>query len=299
MSQVQQFREIDDLISTLDLDVDKKFPDFLIYDYEQINHNNFCRLSVFRQNYFEINLDITEGCDSLVDQFELPPVNNRLTFISPHRLQTIKSDAEMNESYKGYGLLFKPEFIDTGANNNNLLKDFPFFSHRNAPAISLEEDEVVPFLEIIRQIKQEHDADGLFGKEIIKNYLNILFLKAKKTYSDTDATIKEVSREQEIYDEFNGLVQKHALELRSVRAYADKLHITPKHLSKTVKKVSGQGALGIIHQTQLNYAKALLRQTPKTISEIAYELNFDNPEYFSVFFKRLTGTNPSQFRTST
>jgi AraC-like DNA-binding protein len=92
-------------------------------------------------------------------------------------------------------------------------------------------------------------------------------------------------------------VQKHFLEFTTVKAYADKLHISAKHLSESVKKVSGQGALQIIHKVQVSYAKAQLLQTGKTISQVAHELNFENPEYFSVFFKRLTGKSPLQFRT--
>ncbi len=109
-------------------------------------------------------------------------------------------------------------------------------------------------------------------------------------------TSKNSGRDREIFDEFSTLIQHHFMEWKTVRDYAKKLHITPKHLSETIKNVSGQSALSHIHQVQVNHAKALLRQTPKTISEIAYDLNFENPEYFSVFFKRLNGESPSQYR---
>jgi AraC-like DNA-binding protein len=162
----------------------------------------------------------------------------------------------------------------------------------------LEKNDVAYFNDIIRKIQYEYDHYNEFSKDIIKNYLNILFLKAKKNYHQPTDHLNAISREQEIYNEFESLVQKHFLELTSVKAYADKIYVSPKHLSETVKKVSGQSALQIIHKAQLNYAKALLLQTSKNISEIAYELNFENPDYFSVFFKRLTGKSPLQFRIS-
>lgn len=298
MPQINTFREIDDYITTLGLNVKAKRSDFLVYNYEHANWEHYDRLSTYRQDYFEINLDISKGCNSLVDQFKLPAIANRLTLISPHRLQTTGSHDEVEDACKGYGILFKPEFIDADPANPHFLKDFPFFSHLNPPAISLNKEEANLLGDIIRKIKYEYDAHSALCNEIIKNYLNILFLKAKELYSSPSSRFKKTGRKQQIYDEFGGLVQKHFLELTSVRAYADRMHLTPKHLSETVKDISGQGALEIIHQTQLNHAKALLKQTTKTVSEVAYALNFDNPEYFSVFFKRLSGETPSQFRTS-
>lgn len=298
MPQINTFREIGDLIKTLDLNVETKRSDFLVFDYEHAKWDNYDRLSTYSQHYFEINLDITKGCNSVVDQFELPTITNRLTLISPHRLQTTGSHEEIENTCRGYGIFFKPEFIDADLANTHFLKNFPFFSHLNSPAISLNISEASLLADIIQKIKHEYDTHGIYSKEIIKNYLHILFLKAKEFYSFPSSSLKNTGRKQQIYEEFSELVQNHFLELRSVQEYAERIHLSPKHLSETIKKVSGKSALEVIHQAQLNHAKALLKQTSKTISEVAYALNFDNPEYFSVFFKRLSGESPSQFRIS-
>ena len=107
-----------------------------------------------------------------------------------------------------------------------------------------------------------------------------------------------ISREQEIYNQFMLLVQKHYRDFDSVGDYAEQLYISPKHLSETVKNISGQSALQVIHNARIHHAKSLLRQTNMTVSQIAHELNFDNPDYFSVFFKRLAGESPLAFRNS-
>lgn len=194
-------------------------------------------------------------------------------------------------------MFFRPEFIGADPVNGNLLQDFPFFSHLNTPFISLEKNEVDLFTDIIGRIQHEYEDEHTYSREIIKNYLHILFLKAKQNYPDpASQPANGVSRELEIYDTFKQLVHSHFSEIKSVQEYAERMHLTPKHLSETVKKISGKSALELIHQTQVNHAKALLRQTSKTVSEIAWELSFENPEYFSVFFKRLTGESPSQFR---
>jgi YesN/AraC family two-component response regulator len=45
-------------------------------------------------------------------------------------------------------------------------------------------------------------------------------------------------------------------------------------------------------------AKKLIHLTHKSMKEIAAELNFDDENYFSRYFKKHTGIPPSQFRES-
>lgn len=52
----------------------------------------------------------------------------------------------------------------------------------------------------------------------------------------------------------------------------------------------------LIHRIHLSIA--LLQSTPKNISEIAYELGFNDPRYFSRCFKKQTGLKPTDFRSS-
>ncbi|MAU70805.1 MAG: hypothetical protein CML04_01820 [Pseudozobellia sp.] len=298
MDKIRRFHEIDDYIGILNLRLKSKIPNFFIFDYERVDWEKYNVLSKYKHDYFEISLDITEGCDISVDQYELPSVKNRFVLVGPNRLQTIKKDLPLKKFYRGYGIFFKAEFMQINAFQCNFLKDFPFFSKFGSPSITLSKNDVQIFTDIIKKIIYEHEAGGTFSEHIIRNYLNILLLKANQKYSKTVYKAVDLNRQQEIYDEFRYLVQLYFLELKSVREYAEKIHVTPKHLSETVKKISGESALEIIHKTQINYAKALLCQTHKTISEIAFELNFENPEYFSVFFKRLSGKTPSDYRIS-
>jgi len=296
MSRIYKFNEISDFIRTQNLNVENKFPDFFIYNYEQIDWDRINQLSKYRHDYFEITLDKTKTCDFWVDQFEIPYVESRLTLISPDRLQTVTTYGAKKKSSKGYGMFFKPEFIQADFINRNVLRDFPFFSHFNTPVLILTEHDFNFFANIIQNIKYAYDRAESSSIQIIRHYLYILLLSAQQHYSPSSNKPGAVNREQEIYHEFKEMVNLHWLEFKSVQSYAEKMHITSKHLSETIKKVSGQSALAFIHKAKLNYAKTLLRQTDTTMSQIAYELNFENPEYFSVFFKRLTGKSPSHYR---
>lgn len=68
--------------------------------------------------------------------------------------------------------------------------------------------------------------------------------------------------------------------------YADHLHLTENYLNKCLKEVTGKTPKQWINEIDIDYSKTLL-QTGKSISEIAYELNFQTPSHFSQVFKNL------------
>ena len=62
--------------------------------------------------------------------------------------------------------------------------------------------------------------------------------------------------------------------------YANQLYVTPKYLSAVCKEVSGQTASELITQYMVKDILYLLRNSQKSIKEIANELNFPNLSFF-------------------
>jgi AraC-like DNA-binding protein len=79
--------------------------------------------------------------------------------------------------------------------------------------------------------------------------------------------------------------------------YADKLHITPKHLSKVLKAVGSKPPNDLIDDHVALEAKALLKSTNKTIQQITDELNFPSQSFFGKYFKRITGMSPREYKS--
>ncbi|MEI3800461.1 MULTISPECIES: helix-turn-helix domain-containing protein [unclassified Chitinophaga] len=296
MKRIQEFNEISDYIKKTDLPASPRVSDFFIYSWSGIEGDACVNEVPYRNHYFEIILEVDPGCDLSVDDFVFPAGQSRLFFVSPYRLLSCK-ETKIGSPGNGFSVLFKPEFIHATLSGPGFLRDFPYFSHLNSPGVTLTSGEKDDILELLGKIQQEYD-DSIYGREIIKNYLHILLLKGRKFYEQQASTTTSFSREQKIYNAFMLLVQEHFMKSDAVADYAKRLYISAKHLSQTVKNVSGKSALQIIHHTRLHHAKSLMRQTDLTIAQIASELNFENPDYFSVFFKRLTGESPTQFRSS-
>ncbi|WP_207512581.1 helix-turn-helix transcriptional regulator [Longitalea luteola] len=294
MPAIQQFREIKDYTKTTRLPA-SRFPDFMISNWTEALFNGCAHDLPYQNHYFEIVFELNPTCEITIGQYVFPAAISRLFFISPHRLQSCQGQPS-NEPGNGFTILFKPEFIHMSSSRSAFPHDFPFFNHLNSPGIVLNKQDTDSIATLFSQIHLEYDNHTVYTREILKNYLNILLLKGRNLYQPQTTAATGFNREQEIYNAFMLLVQEYFMKSDAVQQYADKLHINAKYLTQIAKKISGQTALQVIHQARLHHAKSLLRQTNLTISQIADELHFDNQEYFSVFFRRLTGNSPSQFR---
>lgn len=97
---------------------------------------------------------------------------------------------------------------------------------------------------------------------------------------------------------FIGLVQKNFKSERFLEFYADKLEISPKHLSRTMKSVTGFSAVEWIERYVILEAKVLLKSTNMNIQQISDELNFPSQSFFGKYFKKNVGMSPREFRNA-
>lgn len=115
-------------------------------------------------------------------------------------------------------------------------------------------------------------------------------------YIMSDGQEKKCTRKEEILAKFVLEILRNFRTERSVAFYADKLCMTPKHLSAVAKEITSQTASELIDHYVIMEAKTMLAETSLTIQEIANKLNFANQSFFGKYFKHLTGYSPSTFR---
>ncbi|MEL7021933.1 MAG: helix-turn-helix transcriptional regulator, partial [Bacteroidota bacterium] len=82
----------------------------------------------------------------------------------------------------------------------------------------------------------------------------------------------------------------------SIEIIANQLSISQRYLSDSLKKQAGKTTTEHLQLFLINKAKDILLQPDKSISEVAYELGFEYPQYFSRLFKKKEGISPSVFR---
>jgi AraC family transcriptional activator of pobA len=103
-------------------------------------------------------------------------------------------------------------------------------------------------------------------------------------------------RQQRDVSLFRALVEAHFLEHWSVARYADTMRMTEGRLNRLTRAVAGKSAFDLIQDRLLLEARRKLIYVAAPISLLAYELGFEDPAYFSRFFKNRVGVTPSAFR---
>ncbi len=83
---------------------------------------------------------------------------------------------------------------------------------------------------------------------------------------------------------------------RSIKWYADRLCVTPKHLSNVSKQVSGKTALVWINEFVMSDIRHLLKHSDKSIKEIADQLQFPSISFFGKYCRQHFGCSPTEYR---
>jgi len=92
------------------------------------------------------------------------------------------------------------------------------------------------------------------------------------------------------------LVDAHFRDSWPVDRYVEALATTPHLLDKASRAILGTGVKRVVSERRLLEAKRLLLFTVRTVEDIAYEIGFDDPAYFSRFFRERVGEAPASWR---
>jgi len=194
-------------------------------------------------------------------------------------------------------LLFNREFYciadhDEEVSCNGIL----FFGTQDLPIITIPEEQERKFELLLEVILEEfRTVDNIQGdmlQMLLKRLIIICTRLAKEQH-----IVRELNDGQiDTIRQFNVLVDVHFRTLRKVKDYADLLHKSPKTLSNLFATNKQQSPQQIIQERVVLEAKRLLLFTDKQTQEIAYDLGFEDPAYFSRFFKKQAGLTPSAFR---
>jgi len=197
----------------------------------------------------------------------------------------------------GYCVHFKTEYLLPFLKTGSIGDMLPLWVNDTKYVVALTSSQIKFIKALFKEIYHEYDSLLKEKDDIIRCYIEILHLKCKEYFQAELPTIhSQTNRSFALARQFKTLVEHNFINIRIVKEYADILHISPKHLEKTVKDTLGITPKNLILDMVLMEAKFLLKQTEKTISEIAYELNFEDPSYFSRFFKRHILITPQDYR---
>lgn len=225
--------------------------------------------------------------------------NGALIFIAPR--QVVQWDSSIVFEHKGFSINFHEDFLK-GTGLAQQVKKYGFFSYSANEALHLSPKEEKQIESIVENIEIEYQNNqDAFSKEIIISQLETLLKYANRFYERQFLNRKELSNDlleqfnQQLFAYFeSGKLQEEGIP--SIENIAEKLSVSQRYLSDTLKKETGKTSTEHLQLYLIDEAKNILLNPNKTISEVAYELGFEYPQYFSRLFKKKEGISPSEYQ---
>ncbi len=210
----------------------------------------------------------------------------------------IISQCKESEDFEGFFIVVEEDTVNELIPSLHYL--IPYSIHYNAnPVIQITPDELDAQTLIYEMLQRQIQFENrLFNNMALGALCELLFYNTLGIYASRANNTKHHSRREELLANFIDLIELHFRTERAVNFYAEKLFVTPKHLSAVLKEISGKTAGEWIDHRVILEAKLLLRTTGMNIQEISLALNFSNQSFFGKYFKHLTGMSPRDYRNN-
>ena len=231
-----------------------------------------------------------------VDYLKFPLQANTLFFILPDHILEVQCKPEDLEGK--IMVISKDMLSNMPKKNDDGDNSLQYMFLRKNPSVELTDEEVSVLDTLFTLIRKRAEAkEHLFHKEAIQSLIFHLFFELKNIiFKKNDIVPFELSRKEELFQQFLKLMFKHSREEHSVSFYAGKMCITPRYLSAVLKELTGKTTNNWIDHSLILDAKILLKTPNMTVQQVSDMLNFSNQSTFGKFFKKHTGQSPAEFR---
>lgn len=216
-----------------------------------------------------------------------------LFFLSPGQVFSVDSE-KIKEAYQ---LSFTRDFYciqthDAEVSCNGVL----FNNIYETPFVIPSEKEIQKLDFILQNLIEEFELKETAQYDMLQSLLKQFIVYSVRIKKEKDV-VKE-NAETKIFKDFSLLVEQNFKMIHQVTEYAYRLGLSPKSLTKHFQKIGTETPSDFIKNRVITEAKRLLLYTDNSIKEIAFDLGFNDPAYFSRFFTKATGQSPKQFKKS-
>ncbi len=259
------------------------------------NRNVFFEPKPQTTDFFEIMVFEKASGTIELNGHQIEIDDNSFFFISPFQTKSCK--ISLNK-LKGFHLVFQSDFLLDFFDDKLFTYRLQYFYNTQHPQylrLKNEDYNIIQLAlnEIIVEIKNYQNDSS----HILRSLLYFSLSKLNRLYSKRYNISPDTQSNSIIY-KFKELLELNIRSSHSVEEYCDLLHVTRHQLNAMVKEHTRHTTKEIINNRLLLEIKTELRYSHKTISEIAHDLNFSEPNNLTRFFIKMEGSSPSAYRES-
>lgn len=219
---------------------------------------------------------------------------NEIAVISqPQSVKDVEATPDMQCEYVAAPEKFLHNLLP--ANNYSISGGISLFAN---PIIKVTPAEAKDFIDDIDSIRKRLNHTGhRFYNEMMGSLLETMIYDLFEFHSKFNENILTTDRTGYITREFFNLIEGGKPRTqREVSYYANQLHITPKYLSDTIKRITGYSVTTHINRTAAAIIIAYLEDSQLSITQIADEMNFTSVSYFSRYCRKHLGVSPAEYK---
>jgi AraC family transcriptional regulator, transcriptional activator of pobA len=209
-----------------------------------------------------------------------------IVYVAQGKVHNFTPDADT----RGWVIRFKNELVPNSRFNfySNFLDQINY---------KLNEDYCSTTLNSLCEIMLREFQEESINYQVIKHLLSALLTKleadSKKEYLDNTAS----NRSQMItFNSFLKILEFNYMRPDGADFYAEKLNMSTRNLNLISQSAFGKSVTEIIETRKLIEARNLLLNSGKSVSEIGYELGYNEKSYFTRVFRKRTGVTPTEYR---
>ena len=223
-----------------------------------------------------------EGIFTYGDQKESQLITEgKMFFLFPGVWHTYRPFA--NSGWKEYWIGFKGETIDRIVAEGFFVNQAPVFN------IGLNERIVDLYIKAFDIAHEGRSGYQQALSGVVMHLLGLMYYR-HRTRDFVDAEMINKMNKAMV------IMRESVYENLSAKEVSERLHIGYSGFRKAFKEYTGTSPAQYMQELKLNEAKLLLTTTLRPVKEISYSLKYENPEYFSMFFKRRTAKTPLEYR---
>lgn len=144
-------------------------------------------------------------------------------------------------------------------------------------------------------------AVGIASEQMVKLYLEqflILLLRGEEAAKPGRFSAEREDWDNQLVNDMIHYLQEHIYQELSVSDLCRRFCYSKTQLSKVFKEATGSTIMDYYTRLKIKEAKYMIREGDLNFSQIAVQLSFDNPQYFSRTFKRIAGMTPKEYKNS-
>lgn len=253
---------------------------------------NYLNTDAYNTDFFEILLFKKAKGSVILNQRKIDITDNTIVFISPFqkRQWNLKADG-LDFTI----LVFQEDFLNDFFSDKLFSYRLLYFYQLNYPLnISIEKEDLQKYCNLLTEIKVEIIDSKPDSIHIIRSLIYYVLQKFNREYASKNNLSLDRPENNYAY-QFKQLLELHIREKQRIDDYVLLLGVSRITINAAVKKQFNVTATHLLKQRLLFEIKNDLIHSGKTVTEIAHELHFSEPNHMMRFFKAQTGITTSQF----